>query len=942
MGELTRNFNWSETRIGSPENWSRSLKTTLGILLHSAFPMFLFWGEDLICFYNDAYRPSLGNYGKHPILGKKAEEAWPEIWDSISPMIEQVLTTGNAVKHDDLLLPIFRNGKMENVYWSFSYSAVFGDQGDIEGVCVICIETTDSVHAVNALEREKEKFTLLIEQAPVATCLLTGPELKIEIANEQILKHWGKGNEVVGKRLLDVLPELAGQPFPEILAGVYAKGDSYVGQEVEAHLVVDGVPGTFFFNFTYRAVKDKDGTIFGVLCMSVNVTEQVLLARALKKSRMEMQAYFEQAPVAIATIDRKDLTFRLVNPFYAELVGRKPQELENKPLLEALPEIAGQGFVELLHQVMDSGIPYLNEETEVMLVRGDKLEQVFVKLAYHPHRNAADEITGVLVVATDVTQLIHARKQLAESKDRLQFAIDAAELGTWDLNPGTMKFSGNERLKEWFGLAPEEEIDLASATNVIVDPDRDRVIAAINGSMQPQSGGKYEISYTIEHPQTAKRRIVKAKGKALFNDAGEAVHFGGILQDITAEAIMRAQLEVEIAGQVEARRKLELQEKELRDLITAAPIGICIVSGDPVRAEEVNDRFLQISGKPREDFMAKPYWEVLPEIAPLFESVLENVFLTGEKFSSDEYKMTLIRNGEEETIYATFVYIPVADHTGKVTKVIIVSIEVTHQAEYRNLVEKEVQERTEELKKSNYNLQRSNAELEQFAYITSHDLQEPVRKITTFANFLRDHLTEKDSTTEKFLGKIFDSTTRMTNLISDVLAFSQLDSADLKITPVNLNVILQAAREELELKIDQSGTHLEVAELPVVNANATQMIQLFGNLISNSIKFAQRDVSPVVRISCKIAAAEKVARHPQLNPHAAYYHISYSDNGIGFTQEQSDRIFKMFHRLHGKNEYAGTGMGLSICRKIVQAHDGHIAAAPGENGGAVFNILLPA
>ncbi|MFC3365314.1 hypothetical protein ACFOG5_19235 [Pedobacter fastidiosus] len=136
MGQLIREYPWASTELGSPEQWPQSLKTTLSILIQSKFPMFLWWGPELICFYNDAYRPSLGNEGKHPlILGIRAIEAWPEIWDYIKPLIDQVLSGGEAVFNEDLLLPIYRNGEMENVYWTFSYSPVIDESGK-PGVCL--------------------------------------------------------------------------------------------------------------------------------------------------------------------------------------------------------------------------------------------------------------------------------------------------------------------------------------------------------------------------------------------------------------------------------------------------------------------------------------------------------------------------------------------------------------------------------------------------------------------------------------------------------------------------------------------------------------------------------------------------------------------------------------------------------------------------------------
>src|SRR6478609_9711728 len=146
MGELTRQKDWSKTPVGSPETWPQSLRTTLSIILNSKFPMFLWWGPELTCFYNDAYRPSLGQNGKHPsILGQRAEDAWPEIWTIIKPLIDQVLRGDEATWSEDQLIPIFRNGKLDDVYWTFSYSPVKDESDKVAGVLVTCTETTEKI-----------------------------------------------------------------------------------------------------------------------------------------------------------------------------------------------------------------------------------------------------------------------------------------------------------------------------------------------------------------------------------------------------------------------------------------------------------------------------------------------------------------------------------------------------------------------------------------------------------------------------------------------------------------------------------------------------------------------------------------------------------------------------------------------------------------------------
>ncbi len=202
MGDRTRNYNWSETPIGDPDQWPQSLRTIVSIILNSKFPMFLWWGDELIQFYNDAYRPSLGNNGKHPTaLGQRAGDCWPEIWPIIKPLIDQVRFSGEATWSEDELIPIYRNGTLEDVYWTFGYSPVHDEAGNVGGVLVVCTETTEKVAGLQKLKESENLFHSLIEAVTIPMCLYIGRELKIKLVNEALLHTWGRDRSVVGKTL---------------------------------------------------------------------------------------------------------------------------------------------------------------------------------------------------------------------------------------------------------------------------------------------------------------------------------------------------------------------------------------------------------------------------------------------------------------------------------------------------------------------------------------------------------------------------------------------------------------------------------------------------------------------------------------------------------------------------------------------------------------------
>ncbi|HEX2683162.1 MAG TPA: hypothetical protein VHL77_04485 [Ferruginibacter sp.] len=147
IGDLIYSYDWSKTSIGDIDSWPVSLRVTLSNILHSAFPMFLFWGNDFQCFYNEAFRPSLGAEGKHPAIGKKAIVVWGEIWHIVGPLIQQVFVTRKAVWFEDRLVPFYRDGKVEDIYWTFCYSPAFGEDNSVMGVLVTCMETTKHVLA---------------------------------------------------------------------------------------------------------------------------------------------------------------------------------------------------------------------------------------------------------------------------------------------------------------------------------------------------------------------------------------------------------------------------------------------------------------------------------------------------------------------------------------------------------------------------------------------------------------------------------------------------------------------------------------------------------------------------------------------------------------------------------------------------------------------------
>lgn len=241
--------------------------------------------------------------------------------------------------------------------------------------------------------------------------------------------------------------------------------------------------------------------------------------------------------------------------------------------------------------------------------------------------------------------------------------------------------------------------------------------------------------------------------------------------------------------------------------------------------------------------------------------------------------------------------------------------------ELNETLERRVEERTEELA-------RSNAELQQFAYIASHDLQEPLRMVTSYMQLLTRRYGDRlDGDAREFIGFAVDGAARMNRLIQDLLAFSRVGTRGREFTPTDCNEVLEMARMNLKVAIEETGARVTSDPLPTVMGDDTQLVQLFQNLISNAIKFT-KDRTPEVRVG--------------VQSDEAGWLFSVSDNGIGMERRHLDKVFTIFQRLHTRDEYAGTGIGLAVCRKIVERHGGRIWAESEPGEGSTFYFTLPA
>ena len=353
MARLMRAKDWSRTSLGAPEAWPQALRTAVRLLLTSGNPMYIWWGPGLACLYNDAYRQSIGPERHPDSLGRPAREVWDEIWPIIGWQIEQVMSGGGATWHENALVPITRNGRREDVYWTYSYSPIDDETAPngIGGVLVVCAETTQTVLSIQLREAERDRQLQLLKQMPGFVSVLSGPEHIYEYVNDAYIKIAGP-RSFVGRSVREVFPELEGQGFFELLDQVYATGKRFVATAAPIRLT--GESEDRFIDFLYEPTQDAEGKITGIFVGGYDVTETQRAVAALRISETKLrQLNVDLERQVIERTQARGRTWQVTPDLMGALNSKGYFETSNPAWMTVLgwaeDEVAALSIWELLH-----------------------------------------------------------------------------------------------------------------------------------------------------------------------------------------------------------------------------------------------------------------------------------------------------------------------------------------------------------------------------------------------------------------------------------------------------------------------------------------------------------------------------------------------------------------------------------------------------------------
>ncbi|QSW87964.1 PAS domain S-box protein [Flavobacterium endoglycinae] len=1161
-------------------------------IMQAPLAMCVFRGKDHVVEIANKKMIELWETEDEKVINKSIFDVLPEIKDQgLEELIQNVYSTGKKFVANERLVQLSRNGKTKNTYVNFIYEALTDSDGSISGVVAIAVEVTDQVVARTKLEESEQKIRQMVENAPFPIGVYVGREMRIELANESIIKVWGKGPDVIGKSYREILPELENQSIFQQVESVFETGKSFHNKNARVDLVVNNKLESFYFNYSFTPLFDSNGNVYAVMNTAAEVTDLHMASKKVEIANKRFRDTVKQAPLGITILRGPEFVVESANESYLKIVDREEESFVGRPLFDSIPEVKETVSL-LLENVLTTGIPYHGNEMPIPLYRYGKNEVSYFDFLYYPLREEDGEINGIIVTVTEVSEKVEVRKKIEQNENRLNTIVSASELGTWELNAKTREPRYSQRYLEVVGGYKEEIMLSHEQLLQHLHPDDMHIRNKAFKEALATGNLHYEVR-TIWHDKTI--HWLEGKGKVFYDKNGNPDKLIGTVRDITSEK--------------NHQQELEQSEKRFRNLIMQSPVPKAILKGDDMVIEMANVALLENIWKKQESSVhGKSLFEIFPELLKQkYGRLLKEVYATGNVHSEIESPIIIYGDDGEHLFYIDFEYAPIYDSDNTISGIRATMIDVTEKVEARKKIEeserrfrsltesipqliwetdekgnglfasgkwleytgqkpkqdtdwkamvhpedleegmkiwsyslatgevfrydvrilrkdgsyrwhavigepvfdannkiikwvgaftdihtekaftqeleqqvtartRELSQMYESLKKSeeryhlmveevqdysilylnhdgiienwnagaekikgykaeeivgkyfsifytpedqlndlpntllqrarekgravqegwrvrkngnlfwanvvitavhnknkevigfskvthdltekkkaddkiklnaleleqkNIELEQMNKELQSFAYISSHDLQEPLRKIQTFASQIIDKEFQNlsDSGKDKFQ-RMQNAAQRMQTLINDLLSYSRTNIQERKFEKTKLSKIINEVKEDLKEELEQKNALIESNDIEEINIIPFQFRQLLYNLVSNSLKFSKPDVQPVIKIRSEIAKGFTL-ENKDLLPETTYYHIIVSDNGIGFESQYSKKIFDVFQRLHGRDRYNGTGIGLAIVKKIVENHNGIITAEGEINKGASFDIYIP-
>lgn len=890
--------------------------------------------EHTYTFANLPYQKLYGKTGEQ-LIGRTIKQVWPgRGQQDFFKSLQQVYTSGEAFTAYEYADNLAGNGKAHPGYCDLTLQPIRDASGATTSVMIHCIEVTERVTARKKIEESESYFRRMADTVPTILWI-TDKNGSCTYLNRRWYETTGQTpEEALGFGWLQAThPEDAEKAGTAFLAATHTRTNFHFlyrlrHRDGQYRWAIDSGSPRF----------DADGNFEGFIGSVTDVHEEKEASQNLERSKNRYRHIFDNTPVSLWEedfslarekvlalkdsgltdlrsyfLEHKEELYKLVqtvtikdvNEAALKLMEASNKEQLTKGLAQIFVEDTTEAFIGEMEAIASGG-GFFEFHTALQTLKGKRLE-VLVHISF-PY---SADYSSIIVTLVDVTGQKNIEQRIKESEERYAVTVMASDLGLWDFDVINQKLVVSGNMAAIYDLPSNEEITVEQFFSIIHPDDSEAqqklIDSIINGSIEPI----FTTEYRIIRKSTHEVRWIRAKGKAFIDEKGVLYRTIGTITDITE--------------QKEAEVKLRESENRFRTLAESLPQMIWVM--DPKGKNEYSSRHWKWYSGGLDGWDA---WDgiIHPEDKERSESAFAKALSSGQPFRME----VRLRNQEGEYRWHYSVAEPVRDEEGTVKMWIGALTDIQVQKTFSEKLEKEVAERTGEL-------QRSNEDLQQFAHVASHDLKEPVRKVKVFiTRIIQEFAGSLPERARTYLDKIEISADRMFAMIDGVLQYSSLVSLEQTSEEVDLNKIIGYIENDLELPIVQKKAAIQYKDLPVVKGSSTLLYQLFYNLVNNSLKFSRPGEPPMVQIH---SARVQGSGDSRLQQDKEYLKITLTDNGIGFDGHEAELIFQTFSRLNAKDKFEGTGLGLALCRKIVERHGG-IIYADGERGtGAEFTVLLP-
>lgn len=931
-----------EESIVEVQDLSASFWSKYRVFDEVPFAVMVLKGPGFTIEYINRYVLELWQLKLSDVSGKSFAEVVPAIFRQVAHIHQGVWRTGKRFAVNEFPLFVPGSGSTDMHYFNASIDPIYGEgTNNLVAQLATFVDVTEQVTARQKAEISESYFRKMADTMP-ATVWITDKVGNCLYVN----KRW---QEMTGEREEDTLnTDGYGPVHPEdrdrvatafqyaaenavsvsILYRLHKKGQGY-------RWVIDSGEPRF----------DANGNFDGHIGTVMDVHEQIMASKKVQDTQEIFRLAVEAAE--LGTYDYYPQSGKLFwNKKTRELFGLAPDVVPDiRTSIEAVHPDDRWIANSVVERALLSGNCYY--ENECRIIRYNDRQTRWIrskgKITFDS-LNRPLRLTGVL---QDVTERKHAEDALKASEERYQNYIRQSTEGIFRMEgmqpvpidlpedeqvalimEKTFLAECNDALARMYGFTRSEELigqslqELYHAVNV---RDAEKLLQQFI-----RGGYRLQDAQTVEIDQEGNEKYFLNNLVGVVEN-GRLVRIWGLQRDVTLrrraeQALHKARLESD-------------SRKRLYETITSSTPDLICVLDLRYHFTYANEALLILLNKSWEEIVGKSLREVgySERQAAMHEREIDEVIATRKPYRGE---VTILSGKSGQRTY-DYIFAPVINDNGKVEAIAATVRDITELkaaqevlTQSRERLEALVVERTREL-------QRSNEDLQQFAHVASHDLKEPVRKVMTFSNRLQDELGPNLS--EKavlYLTKIERAAIRMYSMIDGVLLYSSLNALEQTMEHIQLEELINSIASDLEVLITQKNASISYGNLSAITGSAILIYQLFYNLINNSLKFSRNDVPPVIHIVEEVASAADLQQH-QLDGTRKYKKIVVTDNGIGFTPGEARIIFSAFTRLHSRDRYEGTGLGLALCKKIAERHGGAISATGKENQGAVFTILLP-